>query len=158
MQKFKTFILMPFGANGEYEGKEKESDYVYCEIIVPGVKMVSDSIDPKRDIKREVDRNQAGSITATLVKSIVVSDVVIVDITGRNPNVFLELGMRYALRNKVTILMAQEGTKIPFDIKGYRYIEYNRFEPQKARVALAEFIQEGLSSRVYSDSVVFQSS
>ena len=42
-----------------------------------------------RKITREVDRNQTGSITAAIVKSIAKADVAVVDITGRNPNVFL---------------------------------------------------------------------
>jgi hypoxanthine phosphoribosyltransferase len=149
------FVIMPFGNNNEYEGKNRESNYVYNEIIYPGVLEASKKRDCRPQIMREVDRSQAGSITAAIVKSIVTSDVVIVDITGRNPNVFLELGMRYALRNRVTVLMAQEGTQIPFDIRGYRYLEYNRFEPQLTRRRLAETIIEGLTNEQHSDSVVF---
>lgn len=134
MKVFETFVLMPFGTNNEYSGGTTESDYVYKEIIEPGVieaanqlnQLSSDESPQSRvhpKIIREVDRNQTGSITSAIVKSIAKADVVVVDITGRNPNVFLELGIRYALRSKVTVLLAQIGTQIPFDIKVYRYIE-----------------------------------
>ena len=166
MRHFETFVLMPFGINGEYEGGTTEADYVYTEIIEPGVMKAAKQLNPHVDdatirqkigpkITREVDRNRAGSITTAIVHSIAQADVVVVDITGRNPNVFLELGIRYALRSKVTVLLAQVGTQIPFDIKVYRYIEYNRFRPAEARERIAETIRQGLLNSVVSDSVVF---
>lgn len=166
MREISTFVLMPFGANDEYSGGITESEYVFTEIIHPGVKAAETQYNLLPDdelssgkvcfkITREVDRNQTGSITAAIVKDIAKADVVIVDITGRNPNVFLELGIRYALRNKVTVLLAQGGTQIPFDIKVYRYIEYDRFKPAEARKRIAESIVEGLSDSVTSDSAVF---
>jgi len=152
---FKTFVLMPFGSNNEYQGGNDESDYIYEEIIKPAVRLAvgDESVEPR--IIREVDRNRAGSITAGIVWDLLQSDVVIVDVTGRNPNVFLELGIRYALRNKITIVIAQEGTAIPFDIKGYRYIAYNRFKPQEAQRRIADFICAGFREGAQSDSVVF---
>jgi hypoxanthine phosphoribosyltransferase len=166
MREISTFVLMPFGASGEYSGGVTESEYVFTEIIELGVNEAAKQFNSLSDdeksrsevcfkIRREVDKNQTGSITAAIVRNIVKADVVIVDITGRNPNVFLELGIRYALRNKVTVLLAQIGTQIPFDIKVYRYIEYDRFKPAETRKRIAESILEGLSDLVTSDSVVF---
>lgn len=149
-----AFVLMPHGSHEEYSGGVRESDFVYHEIIRSGI-MRSVEGGPTPAINRETDRSQGGSITASLVRSIVNADVVVVDVTGRNSNVFLELGMRYATRSKVTILIAQEGTPIPFDIKDYRYIQYSRFEPEAARAKIAAFIREGLSGHYHSDSVVF---
>lgn len=111
--------------------------------------------DLKVEIIRESDKNQGGSITASIVRHIATSDIVIVDITGRNANVFLELGFRYALKNKITIIIAQEGSIIPFDIAGYRYVSYKKFRPQEARNNIAAFVYEGLSGNYASDSVVF---
>jgi hypothetical protein len=75
------------------------------------------------DIKREVDKEESGSITASIVRSIAEYDVAIVDITGHNANVFLELGIRYGLKSNITILLTQDASKIPFDIKDYRLCE-----------------------------------
>lgn len=159
---FDAFVLMPYGSNGEYGGGTTESDYVFTEIIEPGVIGAARELaaqagaEPFRPrITREVDRNVTGSITSAIVHSIARADVVVVDITGRNPNVFLELGIRYALRSKVTVLLAQVGVQVPFDIKVYRYIEYDRFRPGEARRRIAESIREGLSDVLTSDSVVF---
>lgn len=158
MRDLKAFVLMPYGSQGEYEGGVYESQFIFEEIIKPGIlgavgKREGDVDAP--EVIREMDRNQGGSITTSLVRSIVTSDIVVVDITGRNPNVFLELGMRYALRSKTTILIAQENTEVPFDIQGYRYIRYNRFRPREAREKIASFIRQGLVPQSQGDSVVF---
>jgi hypoxanthine phosphoribosyltransferase len=163
MKQLEIFVLMPYGANGEYGGGPVESDYVFNEIIEPAVTqadrllwpgvLAADHVEPR--VIREVNRNESGSITSAIVRNIAQADVVIVDITGRNPNVFLELGIRYALRSKVTILLAQVGTQIPFDIKMYRYIEYEKFRPAQARNKVAQCICQGLTGSLKSDSVVF---
>ncbi len=152
---FKTYVLMPFGNNNEYPGGNAESDFVYNEIIKPAVTLALNNSEAEPNIIREVDRNRSGSINNSMFRDLLDSDVVIVDITGRNPNVFMELGIRYALRNKITIMIAQEGTVIPFDIQGYRYISYSRYKPDDARRTIAQFIREGFQDERYSDSVVF---
>lgn len=48
----------------------------------------------------------------------------IADLTGLNPNVMYELGIRHALCKK-TILITQDLSEIPFDLKGYFCIQYN---------------------------------
>ena len=50
--------------------------------------------------------------------------IVIIDITGNNPNVFYELGMAHTLGKNV-ILLAQSTDDIPFDISPFRHIIYS---------------------------------
>jgi CRP-like cAMP-binding protein len=52
------------------------------------------------------------------------SKLVIVDCTGKNPNVFYELGIAHTLGRPV-ILIAQNEEDIPFDIRHQRYILYD---------------------------------
>lgn len=49
--------------------------------------------------------------------------VVICDCTGRNPNVFYEMGIGHALNCEI-ILITQNDEDIPFDISHLRYIKY----------------------------------
>jgi nucleoside 2-deoxyribosyltransferase len=49
---------------------------------------------------------------------------VIADITPINQNVFYELGYSHAL-NKPTILLAERGKQLPFDVSGYRVLIYD---------------------------------
>lgn len=152
----KCFVMMPFGSNGEYTGGNEESDFVYDQIIVPAIRIVEEKLNLRIDDKREVDRNTSGSITKSIVKNIAASDICIVDITGQNPNVFFELGIRYGLRHRTTILFRQDKTKIPFDISSYRCMTYRCFKPQPAIQELAEFLIAGLSDPSLNDSLVFE--
>ena len=60
-----------------------------------------------------------GSITADTVKHVVESDLVIADISGANPNVMYELGVRHTTRKPV-IHIAATGERIPFDLINVR--------------------------------------
>lgn len=51
------------------------------------------------------------------------SKVVICDCTGRNPNVFYEIGIAHTLGREV-ILITQADADIPFDLRHLRYVQY----------------------------------
>jgi hypothetical protein len=51
------------------------------------------------------------------------STVVICDCTGRNPNVFYEIGIAHTLGREV-ILITQAEADIPFDLRHLRYVRY----------------------------------
>ena len=54
---------------------------------------------------------------------ILTSEVVVADITGRNANVFYELGIAHTL-GKPVILITQSTSDIPFDLNRYRHVIY----------------------------------
>jgi hypoxanthine phosphoribosyltransferase len=94
-----------------------------------------------------------------LVRHIAEADICLVDVTGQNPNVFFELGIRYGLRKSTTILLKQPDTIIPFDVANYRCVEYDPqfFGIQKAINELVETIQVVIArSPNISDSLVFE--
>lgn len=51
------------------------------------------------------------------------ADVIVADLTGRNPNVFYETGYAHALEKRV-ILLTQKSEDIPFDLKHHYHIVY----------------------------------
>jgi hypothetical protein len=51
------------------------------------------------------------------------SQVVIADCTGRNPNVFYEIGIAHTLGREV-ILITQNEADVPFDLRHLRYVKY----------------------------------
>jgi hypothetical protein len=59
------------------------------------------------------------------------SEVVIADCTGRNPNVFYEIGIAHTL-GKETVLIAQQIDDIPFDVRHIRSIVYE-YTPRGVR-------------------------
>ncbi len=71
-------------------------------------------------------------ITPEVVENIINSPLVIADLTDANPNVFYELALRH-VTNKPLIAVRMAGTKIPFDVKDFRAIEYVLNDPSKLK-------------------------
>lgn len=92
---------------------------VYDEIYVRVCK--------KNDIKcwRVDEISRPGSITRDIVEGILDADIIIADLTDKNPNVFYELGIAHSAGNK-TIMTAQSHSDVPFDIASYRVIFYTQ--------------------------------
>ncbi|MBA7490568.1 hypothetical protein ES702_01106 [subsurface metagenome] len=60
--------------------------------------------------------------------------VIIVDISGKNPNVFYELGMSHMLKRKSTIMITHDKySDVPFDIAHFRIIGYQNTIKGKAK-------------------------
>lgn len=74
-----------------------------------------------------------GLILNDIVRGIITSKIVIAEITPANKNVFYELGYAHALK-KTTILLAEKGKKLPFDISGYRCLFYEHSKKGKKQV------------------------
>ncbi len=64
-----------------------------------------------------------GLILHDITQGLVDAKIVIAEITPSNQNVFYELGFAHAL-GKPTILLAERGKQLPFDISGYRCLFY----------------------------------
>ncbi len=148
-----AFIMMPSGNHEEYKGGRVESDFIYQDIICPALRRV---LGDDVEIIREIDNRSPGAITRELIRHLAEADICVVDVTGLNPNVFLELGIRYALRRSTTILLRQSGTELPFDIKEYRCVDYSPLYtgPRKAIDDIAAMVAKALGGP-RSDSLVF---
>jgi tetratricopeptide (TPR) repeat protein len=72
------------------------------------------------------------------------SRFVLCDLTGLNPNVMFELGMRFRARSSGTVLFRQPGTPLPFDITGVKVFEYDTREPATARRFILQVLGEAL--------------
>lgn len=64
-----------------------------------------------------------GIIIQDISDEIVRSQVVIADITPPNQNVYFEVGYAHGLKKPI-ILLAEKGTKLPFDLSGFRTLFY----------------------------------
>ena len=88
------------------------------------------------------------AIIQDIVNLIDKSLVVVCDCTGRNANVFYEIGIAHTLGREV-VLITQVDADVPFDLRHLRYIKYldNDEGRQALTAALAErlrYLQENL--------------
>jgi hypothetical protein len=164
------FVVMPFGQGNEYVGKGEEADFVYQDVIRPSVqtavaeieKEYGDRIEHRLEVVRELENVAPGAITASIVRHIAEAHIAIIDLTGRNPNVFLELGIRFALRRNGTILLVQDINQVPFNVGHFRVVEYKPHFGgiERARKALTATVLTTLGvlarqSPPTTDSLVF---
>lgn len=110
------FVIMPFG--GSSLELKRKFDGVYKGIIVPAIQ------DAGYEAIREDISATPGSIPKSIVKKLAEADMVIADLTGMNPNVFYELGIRHVLSKCGTVLIINKGETIPFDNASHRVIQY----------------------------------
>ena len=104
------FVLMPFGRKTDATGRITDFDAVYREIIAPAVQAAG--LEPIRADEERV----GGTIHKPMFERLMLCDYAVADITGANPNVYYELGIRHAMRPRSTVILFAEGTTLPFDI------------------------------------------
>jgi hypothetical protein len=88
--------------------------------------------------RRADDIWENAAIIQDVVALIDRSRVVVCDCSGRNPNVFYEVGIAHTLGREV-ILITQSEQDIPFDLRHLRYIRY--LNNAEGRAALTEALQ-----------------
>jgi hypothetical protein len=154
-----VFIVRPFGIKplvrrDKYTGKITEEtdfdfDKVEKDLIMPALGKLNIPGGTTGKIF------ESGDIREDMFSLLLSSEIVIADITIHNANVFYELGIRHALRDKKTILLKCPGyDDTPFDILGYRYVSYGKDDPSAAVPVLMAALQETLLSD-RKDSPVF---
>jgi hypothetical protein len=110
------FVMMPFGNwfNEYYE-------HVYS----PAIKEAG--LDPIRADEIFI----TNSVIEQVWEQIRRADVLVAELTGKNPNVFYELGLAHAIAKPI-ILLAQSLDDVPFDLRHVRIITYDVRHPKWA--------------------------
>lgn len=86
---------------------------------------------PAMIVERGDDRVLTGPILEKIANYVRRADVVIADCSGRNPNVFYELGMAHALGKPVILLTSDEIEEAPTDIRAFEFISYAQLGPDE---------------------------
>ena len=73
---------------------------------------------------RSDEKFDAPEIVCTICKNAQEASLILADLTGRNPNVFLEVGLAFGLEKHV-VFLSQNPKDIPFDAKTFRTIMYD---------------------------------
>lgn len=103
-----VFVLMPL--------EER-----FAEIYLKGIKA---GLPTGWECNRSDERWDIPEAVCKICKSIQEATLIVADITGRNPNVFLELGLSFGLEKKF-ILMTQSIHDLPFDVRTFNAIKYD---------------------------------
>ena len=131
------FTIMPFGT---------WFDYYYETIYVPAIK--STNLVPRR----ADDLYRPSAIVQDIWDLTQQAKVLLADLSGKNPNVFYELGLAHAL-TKPAILITESIDDVPFDLRSLRVIVYDKNEPnwgevlkQKIETAINEILASPLEA------------
>lgn len=108
------FVIMPFGGwfNNYYE-----------TIFIPAIK------DAGLVSQRADDLFRPGNIMGDIWKYTNEAKIILADLTGKNANVFYELGLAHALA-KPAILVVDSIDDVPFDLRALRVLEYDKNDPE----------------------------
>jgi hypothetical protein len=99
---------------------DREFDAVHSAII-----SACDSPDLLLSCSRADDFYGAGHIMEDVLRGIVRSEYILADLTGKNPNVFYELGIAHSCKEPSNVIMITRNIDdVPFDLRHLRYIVY----------------------------------
>jgi hypothetical protein len=116
------FVIMPIGKEGTKEHKVFKT--IFERLIKPAVELDEHGNPTGLRCERADQEIKTGNIPRDIIVKLATAEIVIADLTTRNSNVFYELGVRHALRQK-TIMIAQSIDDLPFDVSNYRTLVYD---------------------------------
>ena len=134
--KSTAFVIMPFAD----EFDDIYNDFLYTTLTESGY-----------EVSRADDIQGSQNILRDIVTQLANSNIVIADLSGSNPNVYYELGIAHAFRKPV-ILLTQNVDELPFDLRGYRVIDYT---PRFSDIARAKDKLLSLANEFASGSLRF---
>jgi hypothetical protein len=114
----KAFVVMQVGPKDSHE--RKRADEIYKYIVMPAVESVG-----LKSYRSDLDYSP-GAITPRFLSELLAARVVIADLTGKNPNVFYELGIAHSF-GRPLISLADSAKLLPFDAKDERIIELGEY-------------------------------
>jgi nucleoside 2-deoxyribosyltransferase len=126
-----AFVLMPF-------------DPAFDDIYRLGIKETAEKLGIRAErVDEQIFHTE--NILERIYGQIESADLIIADLTGRNPNVFYETGFAHA-KGKLCLLLTSKADDIPFDLKHHRHLIYGD-SIQNLRQALLKDL-ESLKSEI----------
>jgi hypothetical protein len=149
------FVIQGFGKKTDYtDGRVLDLDASYA--------IIKEAVEAAGLQSIRADEIQHSTvIDVPMYEMLLQADVVIADLSTYNVNAAYELGVRYALRPRTTIVVAEEGFKNPFDvshvaIRRYKHLgeDIGAREAARFKADLKAAIEEILASN-RADSPVY---
>ncbi len=135
-KELRCFIIMPF-SNAVFEDSDgivkclnqKQLKHLYNRLLSRAVKEYNKKNTKFVSVHR-YERTK-GNFVKGIINDLDEADLVIAELTGLNPNVFYELGIRHTLKVG-TIMLTQDINSLPADLKSYVAFEYKYHEESDA--------------------------
>lgn len=115
----RCFVISPIGAEGSEV--RKHADQVLRHLVKPAMEQLG------IEVIRSDEIAEPGTISSQMFEHLMGDDLCVAVLTGRNANVFYELGVAHATGRPVILLMEKKEL-LPFDIKDVRAVFYD-FDP-----------------------------
>ena len=115
----RCFVIMPFSQTTDEHTEDYWTNH-FKFFLKPLIEECSPEAHRSKPLR--------GSIVRQITTDLIRSSVVVADLTDANPNVYWELGVRQSFRHG-TILIAQNDTALPFDIKDTGTLFYDPDHP-----------------------------
>lgn len=110
-----VFVLMPFGP--EFDDVYQLGIKAACREAGTYCERLDEQIFHENMLER-------------IYNQISKADIIVADMSGKNPNVFYEVGYAHAL-NKIVLILTNNADDIPFDLKHYPHLVYDKISFMK---------------------------
>src|SRR5579862_7772997 len=128
-KKKSCFVIAPIGPKDS--DFRKHSDQVLKHIF-------RKALNSKFRVTRGDEIEEPGMITTQVLQAVQNSDLVVADLTFHNPNVLYELAVRHAVEKPVIHVIETRISKLPFDIAGFRTIDFDLTDPDSIESAVEQ--------------------
>lgn len=108
-EKKLCFVIIPF---------KDPFNRIYREGILPGLRLAG-----FRVVRADSIFKPKEAITESIWEFINRARLIVADVTGKNPNVFYELGLAHTV-GKDAIIITQQKDDVPFDLRHLRFLSY----------------------------------
>jgi len=138
------FVISPIGEEGSET--RRIADKVLKYIITPPLSELGYTVSRADEI------DESGVITNQIIEKLVSVDLVVADLSERNPNVFYELAVRHSSR-KPFIQIIRKGEPLPFDVGAYRSIIYDISDIESVDLAKSQIKSQADSDGMKSGEI-----
>ncbi len=114
-----AFVVMPFGRKQGAHEEWIDFDQIYAHLIQPAL------VDAGFEPFRADEETTSGDILTDMFQELLLADLVVVDMSIDNANVFYELGVRHAFRKRGVVHIQSGCGTLPFDVFNVRTIRYH---------------------------------
>jgi tetratricopeptide (TPR) repeat protein len=142
------FVVMPLGKK-LIDAREVDFDAIYESIFRPAISAVrlpdGGTLEPRRPDREFF----SGDMNLEMLRYLEYARLVIVDISGLNPNVAYQLSLRYRARQVGTAIFRQAQLPVSFDISAIRVLPYETAPiegAERARSLITRMLAEALAT------------